>query len=444
MKTCKILVNNKKYTINFGYDPENNELIVVVKDSKNELVSKRVANIITEEFFKGFEVEKTYLNIKRCRKKDWPIKLFTDGENNINAALFYQKNNFEEMDELKLNIPRLKISSFLNKGYTFLTWFLLSVLIITACEDKIKENKYNNQVKGYYLTENYAYDENYLLNLILNNQNINDEAKLLFANPTFMKDIARTNMSPDKIAVLGYCLHNFKITEYNPARKLVYNIKELTHQIDNPYGFVSNESHRKDEINVYSNKDNFDTKIILHEFMHILQQDNKYCYLTESLAEILPFEYFNYPVNTYHNSVKRIYVLMEIIGPEAVWNAFFGSPEQLESLISKYLSPEETERFLYCLQEKPYNSTYNIETNTSCVDKELDKLLETMYYNKFEKDIHDNVKINAIYNMNSQGFLEYTVNDIIYTVPMYYFNSEKENEMYFYETKAEPIKYKAK
>lgn len=444
MKACKILVNNKNYTINFGYNEKTDNLIIEVRDSKNNLVTKRVANIIIDEFFKGFEVEKEHLALRRCTKKDWPIKLYTDTDDKINAALFYHKNEFDDMEELKLNIPRLKISSFLNKGYTFITWLVLLFLIITVCEDKIKESNYNKNLKGYYLSENFVYDENYLLKLIMNNPYLTEESKLFFANQTLMKDIANTNMSPDAKAAISYSLHNFKITEYNPARKIVYDIKELTNQIDNPYGYVDGAAYRKDEINVYECKDQFDTKIVLHEFMHILQQDSKYRYLTESVAEILPYEYFNYPINTYQNSVKRIYILMEIIGPEAVWNAFFGSPEQLEMLVSKYLSEEDAKIFMTCLTERPYNKTYNPETDTSDIDLELDRLLKEMYYNKFGKDINDNVKIKAIYNMNSQGYLEYTVNGITYTVPLYYFNSDKQNEKYFYETKAEPLKYKVK
>ena len=178
--------------------------------------------------------------------------------------------------------------------------------------------------------------------------------------------------------------------------------------------------------------------------MHILQQDNQYFYLTESLAEILTYEYWNYPINTYYNSIKRIYTLMEIVGPESVWNAFFGSPEQLEGLISKYLSEEETKIFIECLKQKPYNKTYDSETNTSAVDLELDRLLAEMYQNKYESNIKDNVKIQAIYNMTPQGLLEFTVGGVTYSVPMYYFNSDKQNEEYFCQTNSEQLNYQSK
>ena len=444
MKTCNILVNDKKYTIEFEYEEENDKLIIGVRNFKGNLVGKRLNDIITEEFFKGFKVEKEQLALRQCKKQNWPITLYTDTDGEINGALFYKNNDFQTEEDLRLNIPRLKIASFLNKGYTFITCLILSFLIITVCQDKIKELEYNKQVQAYYQVIQENYNSDYLIKLLLNNNNLSEEMKLFFTNEIFFNDLVNTNINPSDQAAIFYSLHNFKITEYDTARKIMYDIKEHTNPTENPYGYVSTKPYRKDEINVYKCNDNLDKKVILHEFMHLLQKDSEYFYLTESLAEILAFEYWDYPINTYHNSIKRIYTLMEIIGKDAVWDAFFGTSEQLESEISKYLTEEETQMFLECLRQRPYNNTYDQETGVSEIDIELDRLLGKMYQNKYESNITDNVKIQSIYNLTAQGLLQFSLGDVTYMVPTYYFNSTKQNEEFFCSLTGETLTYKIK
>ena len=135
---------------------------------------------------------------------------------------------------------------------------------------------------------------------------------------------------------------------------------------------------------------------------------------------------------------------MEIIGKDAVWDAFFGTSEQLESEISKYLTEEETQMFLECLRQRPYNNTYDQETGVSEIDIELDRLLGKMYQNKYESNITDNVKIQSIYNLTAQGLLQFSLGDVTYMVPTYYFNSTKQNDEFFCSLTSENLTYKIK
>ena len=150
MKILKVSVNNKPYDIKFDYDEENNELLTEIIDSKGNRLDRHKTNIIIKELTKGFRVEDSCMALQIKRKKDSPIVLYTDDEGNINPALFYEKNEFNYMDEIELNIPRLKRERALNIGTQVATYFILLGLIINFCQDKLNEKKFYDNVKTAY------------------------------------------------------------------------------------------------------------------------------------------------------------------------------------------------------------------------------------------------------------------------------------------------------
>ena len=113
MKTLRVLVNNKHLEINFDYKEESNELFTDIIDSKGNKLDKRKTRIILKELFKGFKVEDSCMALQMLTKKDNPIVLYTDDEGNINPVLFYERNNFDSMDEIELKVPKL-ISLLIN------------------------------------------------------------------------------------------------------------------------------------------------------------------------------------------------------------------------------------------------------------------------------------------------------------------------------------------
>ena len=137
---------------------------------------------------------------------------------------------------------------------------------------------------------------------------------------------------------------------------------------------------------------------LCHEFIHLLQTNNHYHYINEACAEIISGEYYNTPEYSYTDRVKRVKVLMEIIGPKAVLNCNFCNDTTLfTSSIEKYLSKEDADRLLdlFTAPGSIYINQKDIEKDLS---KEIDELLAKMYYNKNQKDINEDYWISYLYN----------------------------------------------
>lgn len=154
-------------------------------------------------------------------------------------------------------------------------------------------------------------------------------------------------------------------------------------------------------------------EVLCHEFVHLLQANTKYLYIDEASAELISHEYYNTSINSYVDSIQRLRVLMEIIGPQPIMEYnFSNSSESLENAIREYLTEEESKKMLELLtfsgQEVISNPDRYLEVND-----ELDKLLEKMYFNKYNESIDNNKLINNIYaftNVDRTYFNRYSDN----------------------------------
>lgn len=424
MKILKISVNNQKYDIHFDYNQENNELLIEIIDAKGNRLDRRKTNIIIKELFKGFRVEESCMALKVLTKKDSPIILYTDDEGNINPALFYERNDFNCMEEVELNIPKLKREKILNITTQVTSYFLLLGLIINFCNDKLNEKKFYENVKSYKQIVSTNFDEEYILDMIWLNPNLSDEQKALLASSAFIRDLANTPMTSEQKTILCFQLSKLSIEEYNLIQKGVYSAKELF-GMDNLYGYVLDGEHRQDTIHMLETSSDYSDFVLVHEFVHIAQVDSEYAYLKESSAEIIAHEYWDRPIISYHNSVKRIYLLMSIVGPEAVWNANFTSPKNLEAELAKYLSPEQVTLFMEYLKVKPHKQRIDETTGIGEVDQALDGLLKIMYEKKFNKPYEEDNTVQAIYNMEKAGNIVYAIDGKSLKKPIYYFNADR-------------------
>lgn len=423
MKTLKVSVNNKPHEIHFTYDESNNELLTEIVDSKGNRLDRRKTRIIIKELLKGFKVEESCMALRILRKKDSPIILYTDDEDNINPALFYERNDFNYMDEIKLDIPKLKREKFLDITTQFASYFLLLTLIINFCQDKLKEKEFNQNIKAYSTTVNDNFDEQYLCDMIMLNPNLTDEQKTLLASNSFIRDLANTPLSPEQKTILCFQFSNLCIEEFNNLQKGIYTIKDNL-GLDNEYGYVLNGEHRQDTIHVLETETNYSNFVLSHEFVHIAQVDSEYSYLKEASAEIIAHEYWDRPIISYQSAVKRIYVLNLIVGPEAIWNANFVSTELLETELSKYLTPEQVDAFMECLKVKPYNQKYDEETGIGEIDNQIDGFLKIMFEKKYNQLFESDTIVKAIYNMQKEGNITYAVDGKIINRPIYIFNED--------------------
>lgn len=430
MKNLKISVNNKPHEIHFDYDEENNELLTEIVDSKGNRLDRHKTNVIMKELTKGFRVENSCMALQILRKKDSPIVLYTDDEGNINPALFYERNEFDYMDQVDLNIPRLKREKALNIGTQLAAYFLLLGLIINFCHDKLNEKKFYENVNTYKQTVSTNFDEQYILDMIWLNPNLTDEQKTLLSSSGFIRDLANTPMTNEQKTILCFQLSKLTIEEYNLIQKGIYSAKELF-GMDNLYGYVLDGEHRQDTIHMLETTSDYSDLVLVHEFVHIAQVDSEYAYLKEASAEIIAHEYWDRPIISYHDSVKRIYLLMSIVGKDAVWNANFTSTKQLEEELSKYLTPEQVSQFMEYLKVKPYDQRIDSETGIGEVDQAIDNLLKIMYEKKFNKTYEEDHTVQAIYNMDKDGNIVYNIEGKTLKTPIYYFNKDrfvKENE----------------
>ena len=204
--------------------------------------------------------------------------------------------------------------------------------------------------------------------MLEHNHNLTEEDKELLLSSDFIRDLANTNMTLDQKTIMCYQLNNLKITDYNTLQKGAFIAKELL-GTDTLYGYVLDGEHRQDTIYMLEHESEYSKLVLVHEFIHIAQLDNDYSYLKEASAEIIAHEYWDRPIISYQNAVKRIYALMSIIGPETIWNANFTSTDLLEEELGKYLTPEEVTQFMECLKVKPYNQKFDEETGIGETDK---------------------------------------------------------------------------
>lgn len=138
--------------------------------------------------------------------------------------------------------------------------------------------------------------------------------------------------------------------------------------------------------------------VLCHEFVHLLQTNNGYHYINEACAEIISGEYYNVSEYSYKDRVKRVKVLTEIIGPEAVLNCNFCNDTSLfTKSIEKYLNEEDSERLLNLFMA-PGSVYINEKELENQVSEEIDELLAKMYYNKYNKDIKNDYWITYLYN----------------------------------------------
>ena len=208
-----------------------------------------------------------------------------------------------------------------------------------------------------------------------NSTHLSEEEKEYLKNNKLFEDIL--DVSIDQY-ILDKKVEDIEIISFENKETLAgyYKLDELNH------------IYIREDVNLDSDS-RYD--IISHEFIHLLQDDNCYTYIHEACAELLSYEYYKDYETSYLDEIKRVKVLMEIIGPQPVFECNFkGDVRSFEDAVKKYLDVEDSTRLLSLFQ-----STYkdfNEKTN-----KEIDNLLSKMYFNKTGKDINDDELIQKIY-----------------------------------------------
>lgn len=401
--------NKNNYYINLLKEKETYYYNIIC--TNNEKTFNMNDTQITKLFKELFSSELVFL------KKEKEYDVYLDEANNKryfkNAKedfhLFFEKNG---TSAILYNSDKEKNKSASVKKYTMKnssgTKTLISaasklslVLLIVNVGLVIGRNEYINNFSD--LQNTYGKIEAYITNdtkitleeaknciLHLSDESLSNEYKKYLANINLLNDVLETG-DVSRNYVLRKKLNNISISYFTPKEK------ELHSDMDGYYNPLdSNIIHLRD-----NSIHNFHSTA-LHEFIHLLQDNNQYDYILEASAEIMKAEYFNEKADSYLEPRKRLCVLMEMIGPKPVMECNFkGDTSTFENAIYNNLDEKEAKHFLELFTKSPFYDENSEETN-----KEIDQLLAKMYKNITGNNISDDQFINYIYE-NDKMFRTY-------------------------------------
>jgi hypothetical protein len=252
-------------------------------------------------------------------------------------------------------------------------------------------------------------------NLIKNSLYLSVEEKDYLANQDYFDFVIKHTKSKEREYYLRNSLNNFRIkhfdTDFYPGVSGYYNPLDIN------------------AINILDTIDQTSPTykdVITHEFVHATQDQNEYLYVIEATAEMLEYEFYNQPCDGYSDMVKRIKVLMEIIGPEPVISCIYnGDTTYFETSIKEYLSEEDALQLLELLKSDTAD-LYNTPDVMTSTNIKIDNLLSKMYTNKTGESINNDTMIRIIYATNTDKRFYFNAKSNYY-VNGFYLISRKED-----------------
>lgn len=352
INNTKIYIDKHKNLISYYYENGNKKII------NNDLIILLIKELVTchhKKFLYQDEYE-VYLDEQTGYKH-----FYKDGKENY--TIFFYENGYDAI-LYKENSNQSNFKTFTVKG----TKICISIILLLTVINGIKSNIVQNPEKIVspqieYTQENeLTVDSSFFKDFILNSENLTKEEKQLLINNQFFKDLSETPITSSRKSSLEEKFNNITIktgTEGRPSPNV------LGWYID----LFPNTIHVVDE------NDN-NTKI--HEFIHLTQEFTEYSYIREACADLISLEYYGIEDSlTYNDAATRIQFLMELIGPEIIWNLNFNGDEtSFENKIYELLPEESAIKLLQLFKQNPANIT--VEKNQE-QNKEIDKYLYQIY-----------------------------------------------------------------
>ena len=229
---------------------------------------------------------------------------------------------------------------------------------------------------------------------------LNKELKDYLANEDFISDVLSFS-DQDRNYMLHKKLHNIQ---------LVYEEEACLARGEHVGGFYN--PCKPNTMCLKEDSKKVIDSCLAHEFVHLLQDNNKYSYIIEACAEIMAAEYFDEGARAYFPLRQRVGVLMEILGSDIVMECNFkGDTTSFENTIIKYLGKEDGTRLLKCFASFESSMT---DEKLDELNDDIDKYLAKMYQNVYDKDISSDEVITSIYENGP-------------ILDRYYFNKHSEN-----------------
>lgn len=123
---------------------------------------------------------------------------------------------------------------------------------------------------------------------------------------------------------------------------------------------------------------------VIHEFIHLLQAEGSpYLYLNEAVAELMTSELLNRQPSTYFMAVDNLKLLINIVGPEPIYEmSFGGNYDVLTNILRDNLSDKDFVTLNYYLRKS--GNTINEDFDYQI---EMKNILYKLYKNMYGKDI---------------------------------------------------------
>ena len=350
IKDKTIYIDNQNKLISYYYKDgkkqiiSNNFVISVLKD----LVTCHKKKFLYKKEYEVYLDEQTgYKHFYKDGKENY-TKFFY--ENGYNAILYKENSN------------KFNIKNFTVNGIKICISITLFLAIFNIANNTLNNpNEITNTKIEYTQNKEITIDSSKFKDYILSSENLTKEDQQLLINEIFFEDLSKTKITEDRVSSIDEKMTNITI-----------NVDEQNKPTDNTLGWYNDLF--PNIINVADGNDN-DTKI--HEFIHLIQEYSEYSYIKEACADLISSEYYNVESLEYSEAVSRIQFLMELIGPEPIWNLnFSGNTEEFESKIYEILPEEEAKIFLDLLKDSPANLT--IEESKQQND-EIDSYLYKIY-----------------------------------------------------------------
>ena len=350
---------------------------------------KSIFDKTNEEFLEQDGEYKIFINKETGYKhfykdgKEDIIKFFLyNGENAILCKGLDIKDKYNEIKEFFNKNKDIKIILTLNLALTLSNSFNIY---------NLENNVYNAQqeleelnIASLETEYNEYYDYTSLSNSLKSPANIGELRDDFLYNEDLIRDICNTPMTEDRIMSLKE-----KTTDIEVVTVTYEEMKERG--LSNAVGYYN----VVEEPNVIHtvNLNNPDT--IYHELIHLLQDNNEYKYVKEACAEIISTEYYGCKIASYQEEVKRIQILMEIIGSDAIWDINFnGDDSKLDEVILNNLPVEEYGKLYGILIT---NIGFLNQQELDELNNSFDEILSDLYYSIYGESIEENEIIQNIY-----------------------------------------------
>ena len=454
MEIMRLTTNNRIYNIFsdnintenpkiYGYIYENNHFSPLNEDVFKELNKLRIGNNTKKigDYESDNHVYDVILdldtNLKHyflSGKEDYSLfinnfedVIITDNDSNNTDD---NKNNKKNKKKLILLAPQilaigLQLTLLINRdNYDFIWWMNSLDRNLIDNIDLVKSKIISEQMEN---TKELTLET--FKQAVNSNKNIEDNDREILFNDEFLEFVIpyinKNEEHANKLA--NIILPNFEINDGRCDKNIVGTWDYLNRKITLDNVKIENYNKEFDR--------NYYVEVLSHEWVHALQSpDCKYNFFIEGCAEMISSEYLGVGWGTsYYSEQNRIKMLMEIIGSDSIIEyTFTGNIDPMKKELEKYLSESDIEQLFNLFK---LSSSY-IDKNLISSEQfnqnlqDIDKILQKLYYNKYNQSIETNYVISKYMNSEYNTFDKYYFNDSAKEADdgkayLFYFNNYK-------------------